>query len=68
MAHVYYLTDNDKVVYVGSSVNYRSRLSSHRANGKVFTGYLAVECTDAERYTLEAAGIAEHQPNAVLLA
>jgi hypothetical protein len=39
MTGVYYLWDGADVIYIGSSVNVKWRISYHRARGLDFAGY-----------------------------
>jgi hypothetical protein len=49
---VYFLIDNDKVVYVGQSVNVYARIASH--NDKVFDSFAFIPCKKKILDTLES--------------
>ena len=43
---VYFLMDNNDVVYVGMSSTIGSRLKLHKQTDKIFGKYIAIECPD----------------------
>jgi len=44
MCGVYFLVSNDRVVYVGQSVNIPARVAQHKTSGKTFDRVAFVEC------------------------
>lgn len=51
---VYFLIQNSRIVYVGYSTNFGSRISSHMNSEKVFDSYYLIRCeTESEALELE---------------
>ena len=50
---VYFLLDNEEVVYIGQSVNIFSRILDHQRGNKKFTDFKYIECEKEELNRLE---------------
>lgn len=44
MIGIYLLKKNDKVVYVGQSINIEQRIKQHKKSEKKFDDYMSIEC------------------------
>jgi hypothetical protein len=58
---VYFLINDNRIVYVGRSVNIEARVGSHHAT-KVFTHYAFVECPESHMNALEGLYIEKFDP------
>ena len=62
MSGVYLLISDDKVIYVGSTINPSSRIYSHTISDKVFDRVGWIDCDNKTMYEVEAQKIIEHNP------
>ena len=58
---VYFLIENNEIVYVGQSVNVHARVASHYY-GKVFSYFTCIECPQSHLNSLEALYIHKFNP------
>ena len=58
---VYFLIENNEIVYVGQSVNVHARVASHH-HGKVFSYFTCIECPQSHLNSLEALYIHKFSP------
>lgn len=59
---VYFLIDNDEVVYVGKATNYFSRINQHKCNKKFSHYYIIPLNNDIQRSIVEAYYILTFKP------
>lgn len=62
MVGVYFLKQNEKIVYVGQSVNIERRIKDHKNSDKVFDDYTYVECDKELLNSTEESFILQHNP------
>lgn len=61
-AGVYFLINDDEIVYVGQAVDLARRISQHWGGDKVFNKFALVECSIAELSNVEAEYIVKFAP------
>lgn len=59
---VYFLLDNNKIVYIGKSTNIISRVSEHAKKGRSFSHYYAIPCSPDSVNDLEKEMIRRFMP------
>lgn len=59
---VYFLLDGEEIVYVGSTMDFLGRMSTHLRNDKQFDSYFEIACEKEILTDLEAYYIVHHDP------
>lgn len=62
MIGVYFLKQDNEIIYVGQSIDIERRIKEHRATDKVFDDYSVMECKEELLDTTEEAFILQHNP------
>lgn len=59
---IYFLILEERIVYIGQSVNIEVRVHSHIKSGKRFDSYSVIECEEKDLFKLEAEFIHKFRP------
>lgn len=62
LSGIYFLIEENEVIYVGKSTDAYTRVADHRARGRKFSRFTVLPCPESQLHEVESAYIAVLQP------